>query len=133
MSNESNAKAPPKPNFATRQGTGSALLPGVDGRSTMARRYRELVTTISDDLGGDLPAAKQAIVNRAATLIAWCEQAEAEFARTGELDTATFTTATNTLRRLLADIGLERQCKDVTPTLHEYLADKARQKAEGSQ
>ena len=113
-----------KPNFATRQGTGAALLPGVDGRSTMARRYRELVGSMSDDLGGDLPAAKQAIVNRAATLIAWAEQAEAEFARTGAMDVQTFTTATNALRRLLADIGLERQAKDVTPTLAEYLAKR---------
>ena len=124
MSKSSPAIAPAKPNFSTRQGNGSALLPGVDGRSTMARRYRELVGSMSDDLGGDLPAAKQAIVNRAATLIAWAEQAEAEFAKTGAMDVQTFTTATNALRRLLADIGLERQAKDVTPTLAEYLAKR---------
>jgi len=124
MATDSKPKAPPKPNFSTRQGNGTALLSGVDGRSTMARRYRELVGSMSDDLGGDLPAAKQAIVNRAATLIAWAEQAESEFARTGEMDVQTFTTATNALRRLLADIGLERQSRDITPTLQEWIARK---------
>lgn len=133
MTGNSETKAPSKTAFSTRQGNGSALLPGVDGRSTMARRYRELVGTMTDDLGGDLPAAKQAIVNRAATLIAWAEQAEAEFARTGEMDVATFTTAVNSLRRLLSDIGLDRQAKDVTPTLSEYLASKAREKREAGE
>lgn len=108
----------------TKLGTGAALLPGVDGRTGPARRYRELVYCMVDDLGGDLPTAKQAVVNRAASLIVWCEKQEADFALTGELDVATFTTATNTLRRLLADIGLDRKSKDITPTLHEYLAER---------
>ena len=87
----------------------------------MARRYRELVTSMANDLGGDLPIAKQAVVNRAATLIVWAEQAEAEFANNGELDTQTYTTAINSLRRLLADLGLDRQAKDITPTLEQYI------------
>ena len=123
MSVDSQTKAPAKTNFSTRQGNGSALLPGVDGRSTMARRYRELVAAMESDLGGNLPAAKQAIVLRAATLIAWAEQAEAEFARTGEMDVQQFTTATNALRRLLADIGLERKVRDV-PDLRQWLESK---------
>lgn len=120
MPNGSQQLAPPKPTFGTRQGNGTALLPGVDGRSIMARRYRELVAAMESDLGGDLPAAKQAIVLRAATLIAWAEQAEAHFVKTGEMDVQQFTTAVNALRRLLADIGLERVARDV-PSLDEWL------------
>lgn len=121
MTTDRRLKAPPPREFSTKQGTGRSILPGVDGRSTMARRYRELVTSMANDLGGDLPIAKQAVVNRAATLIVWAEQAEAEFANNGELDTQTYTTAINSLRRLLADLGLDRQAKDITPTLEQYI------------
>jgi len=122
MATDSKPTAPPKPEFST--GLTPGRLPGVDGRSWAARRYRELVHRMASDLGDDLPTAKQAIVCRAASLITWTEQAEAEFARSGELDIQTFTTATNTLRRLLSDIGLERQAKDITPTLQEWIARK---------
>ena len=114
----------PKVQAMTRLGTGATLLAGVDGRTGPARRYRELVYTMAEDLGGDLPTAKQAVVNRAASLITWCEQREAEFAQTGDLDIATFTTATNTLRRLLSDIGLDRTVRNITPTLEEYLQER---------
>ena len=102
-------------------GITAGQLPGVDGRTLAARRYRELVSGIASDLGGDLSIAKQAIVCRAASLITWAEQAEADFAKSGKLDVATYTTAINSLRRLLADIGLDRQAKDV-PDLKDWLA-----------
>jgi hypothetical protein len=54
----------------------------------------------------------------------WCEDAEAAYAATGQMDIAQFTTATNALRRLLSDIGLERRARDVTPDLRTYLAGK---------
>lgn len=95
----------------------------MDGRSWTARRYRELVAGLATDLGGELTVAKTALVCRIASLIAWCEQTEAEHANTGKIDIATYTTATNTLRRLLADIGLERVAKDV-PNLSEWLRQR---------
>ena len=42
-----------------------------------------------------------------------------------DIDIAEFTTATNALRRLLADLGLERRQRDLTPSLEGYLAAKA--------
>ena len=56
------------------------------------------------------------------TLALWCEAAEAEAAGGKELDLATYCTATNTLRRLLLDIGLERRMRDVTRSIASYLA-----------
>jgi hypothetical protein len=94
----------------------------LDGRTAAARRFRELVSDYSSDLGGDLTTAQQAIVQRVVSLQVWCEGAEASYAESGELDISTFTTATNAMRRLLADIGLERRPKDVTPNLRDYLA-----------
>ena len=98
-------------------------LPGVDGRTLPARRYRELVANMAADLGGDLTMAKQAIVCRAAALITWTEQTEADYAINGKMDISQYTTATNALRRLLADIGLERVARDV-PDLHDWLRQR---------
>jgi hypothetical protein len=35
--------------------------------------------------------------------------------------TKDYATATNTLRRLLADLGLEHRMRDITPTIDSYL------------
>jgi len=121
MHDDSQQIAPVKPEFSAGMTPGK--LPNVDGRTWPARRYRELVTCMSGDLGGDLSTCKQAIVCRAASLMTWCEQIEAEHANTGKLDIASYTTAVNSLRRLIADLGLERRARDV-PSLQEYFAAK---------
>ena len=125
MPGDSSKAASISPFNGTRVGTGRAILPGVDGRSAGARRYREIVHQLESDAGGDPSGAQQAIIRRAATLAVWCEQAEAAFANGADLDIAAFTTATNSLRRLLADLGLERKAKDITPSLSQYIAAKA--------
>lgn len=118
---------PNKPEARSRVSNGKALfVDQIDGRSVLARRYRDVLAQLSADLGGDLTEAQMMIARRAATLAVWCEQAEAVMAGGGALDIAAFTTASNTLRRLVADLGLERRLKDVTPSLHQYLAGRER-------
>lgn len=103
---------------ATRVGNGKSLfIDEVDERSMVARRFRELLAQVATDLGGDLTAAQQAIARRACALAVWCESCEPEMDKGNELDIGQFTTAANSLRRLLADLGLERRAKDVTPSL----------------
>ena len=87
----------------------------------MMRRYKEILGQVLLDLGGDASEAQTIIARRAATLAVWCEASEADMANGQQLDIATYTTATNALRRLLADLGLERRAKSITPTLHDYL------------
>jgi hypothetical protein len=94
----------------------TAFLNDVDGRSALARRYRDILADLKTDLGGDPSTAKVMICRRAATLAVWCEQAEAKMAEGQPVNIAEFTTASNALRRLLADIGLERKSRDVTPS-----------------
>lgn len=115
-----------KPEAATRQGNGRAVLPGIDGRSWGARRYRELAADLTEHLGGEPSIPQQAIIRRAVQIQVWCEACEAAFVRGEDFDIALFSTATNSLRRLLVDLGLERRPKDVTPVpgLHEYIAQK---------
>jgi hypothetical protein len=95
----------------------------IDGRSVMARRYRDVLAALVSDLGGDPSEAQAVIARRAATLAVWCEQSESDMAKGVPLDIGAFTTATNALRRLLADLGLERRMKDIGgTTLRDRLA-----------
>jgi hypothetical protein len=95
----------------------------LDGRSTWARRLRDLISLHTADLGGDenVSEAERAIVRRAAVLIVELERQELAFAESegaptiADLDA--YQRASNSLRRLLQSVGLQRRCKDVTPRL----------------
>jgi hypothetical protein len=109
---------------------GSAVLPGVDGRSTWVRRLRDLVSLHLNDLGGDdaVSEAERSIVRRVATLTVELERMEAGFAMAGEalpeqLDL--YQRTAGNLRRLLEAIGLERRSRNVTRSVAEYVADTA--------
>ena len=98
------------------------FLEGVDGRSVIARRYRDILAQLTSDIGGDPSEAQSIIIRRATQLAVWCEQAEAEAAGGKSLNIGEYATATNTLRRLLLDLGLERRMRDITPRIDAYLA-----------
>ena len=68
------------------------------------------------------PRAQSLIIRRATQLAVWCEMAEAEAAGGNPLNISEYATATNTLRRLLLDLGLERRIRDITPSIDRYLA-----------
>lgn len=119
------SKAPPPPQFSTRKGTGAVTLAGVDGRSMMARRFREITARIESDLGGDLTEAQRHLTARAATLACWCEERESELAQGQDFDAGQYATISNALRRLLSDLGLQRVARDVTPDLQTYLRQRA--------
>ena len=117
----------PKPQARSRVSNGSAVLPGVDGRSTWVRRLRDLMGLHLSDLGGDdaVSEAERSIVRRVATLTVELERMEAGFAVAGEaqpdqLDL--YQRTANSLRRLLEAIGLQRRPRDVTPDPLEYAA-----------
>jgi hypothetical protein len=91
----------------------------------MARRFREITAEVECDLGGDLTEAQRHLVARAATLAIWCEARETELAQGLEFDALQYATVSNALRRLLADLGLERKSRDVTPSLATYIRQAA--------
>lgn len=118
------ASTPPTARSAVANGS-RLFVEGLDGRSALARRYRDLVAEFATDLGGQdhLTLAQQSIVKRASALIVWCESVEVKLANGDEVEIGPYTTAINSLRRLLQDIGLDRKARDITPTLDKYLAD----------
>jgi NAD/NADP transhydrogenase alpha subunit len=110
---------------------GCAVLLGVDGRNTWARRLRDLISLHLSDLGGDdaVSEAERSIVRRVATLTVELERMEAGFATAGEAEPEQidlYQRTANSLRRLLESVGLKRVPRDVTPSLHDYLAAKAK-------
>ena len=114
-----------KPQARSRVGTGKTLfLERVDSRSIAARRFKEVFRQIIADIGGDPTEAQTQIARRATALAIWCESVEAQLVGGAQLDIGQFTTAANSLRRLLSDLGLERKARNVTPSLNEYLASK---------
>jgi hypothetical protein len=107
---------------------GSELLPEIDGRSVWARRCRDLIALHVSDMGGEdhLSEAQRSIIRRAAVLTIELEQMEMRFAA-GEASPRsldTYQRLTNTLRRVLQTLGIERRAKDVTPSLEQYIAGK---------
>jgi len=124
LPNGNRSKAVTKPTARSRVSNGKDLfLDGVDGRSALARRYRDILAQLTSDIGGDPSEAETIIIRRATTLAVWCEQAEAQVATGESLNIGEYTTATNTLRRLLSDIGLERRLKDITPSIDSYISE----------
>ena len=111
----------------SRISNGKALLHGVDGRSVWARRFRDLIVLHVDDSGPDVSEAKRSIIRRASALEVELERLEAKFALAGEADAADldlYQRASNTMRRHLESVGLERVPRDVSPPLVDYLREK---------
>jgi hypothetical protein len=122
-----NARRPPA--TRSRISNGSAVLPGVDGRSTWVRRLRDLIALHLSDLGGEdaVSEAERSIIRRAATLTVELERMESIFALAGEAkpdQIDLYQRTANTLCRHLDRVGISRRPRDVTPTLAQYLAEK---------
>lgn len=117
-----NAPSTPAQRSAVANGSRLFAEP-TDMRSAQGRRYRDLIAAISSDMGGDLSEAQKQLVRRVASLSVWCESVEARLAVGEDVpEFATYVTASNSLRRLLQDVGYSRVAKDVTPTIDQLIA-----------
>jgi hypothetical protein len=100
-----------------------------DGRGPWARRLRDIIALHVTDQGGPdaISEAKCSLIRRAGALTVELERIEAKFATgtAGENDFGAYVTGTNSLRRVLEAIGLDRVARNVTPDLRTYLAEPA--------
>jgi hypothetical protein len=113
--------------------TNGALIDG-DGRSAWARRMKDLIALHLSDLGGEanVSEAEKSIVRRVATLTVELERMEMAFAEAGEASPEQldlYQRVSNSMRRMLETIGLERRAKPVE-SLQEYLAKKNNEASE---
>lgn len=100
----------------SRVSNGSKLLAKVDGRSADARRYRDLVISFADDLGGvdKLTEAEKALCRQAAASIVAAERVQAEIVAGRDVDLEQLTRLTNVTTRLLG--RLRARQKPARPT-----------------
>lgn len=101
---------------------GATLLADLDHRGAWARRLRDLIAGQTADLGGDeaISAAERVLIRRAAMMTLQLELQEQRFALNdgGEATSRqieTYQRTTNTLRRTLEALGLERRPRTVSP------------------
>jgi hypothetical protein len=114
------------PKTRSRVTNGTSLLADVDRRSQWARRFRDLISLHTVDLGGAdmVSEGEKALIRRCAALNVELERMESDFAEAGAATLPaleTYQRASNSLRRLLQALGLERRARDVGPTLSEIL------------
>jgi hypothetical protein len=114
-----------QPFARSRVGNGKALLAGIDQRTLPYREYCDVVSDLASHMGGEPTAVEAAISEEAAGLIVWCRQAKLALLRGDDFDVAVYCTATNALRRLLADIGQQRRMRELVPTVSGALEAKS--------
>src|SRR5664279_3983051 len=112
-----------KAHARSRVSNGKDILPGVDGRSQISRRYRDISFAIFQDAGGieQCSEARQQLIRRFAACSVIAEQMEAELANGKPINIAEHSQLSSTLTRLATRIGIDRMARDVTPTLQDYL------------
>jgi hypothetical protein len=110
-------------------------LSDLDRRTAAYKRTCAIISSLQVDLGGAdrLSCAQRQLTQRAAMLGAILEDQESRWLAGEPIDPGAYTTLSNAQRRLLSDLGLERQTRDITPTLQEHLARKAAERATATQ
>ena len=100
------------------------VLPGIDNRSLVARRYRDIMSAIVLDQGGlDMCSATLLeLIRRFAASAVLAEQLEAKLACGEVINSAEHALLSSTLCRLAHRIGIKRIPRDIGgPTLGDLL------------
>ncbi|MEI9422212.1 hypothetical protein O7A70_13665 [Mesorhizobium sp. Cs1299R1N1] len=102
-------------------------LDDLDRRTKAAQATFELRDQLATDLGGmeQLSAMEREIVDGAALLGAMIKDAGATYLSGDPVDLGEFMALTNAQRRLLADVGLQRRARDITPSLQDIISGRA--------
>jgi hypothetical protein len=111
-----------KPRNRSRVANDHCVLPNVDGRGVIARRFKEIAGAIlADQSGADqCSEARKQLIRRFAAAAVLAEQLESRLANGEQIDVAEHATLSSTLVRLAQRIGIDRRAKNVGPTLSDY-------------
>jgi hypothetical protein len=115
-----------KAHARSRLSNGRDLLPDVDGRSVVARRYRDIIGEVISDQGGPehLSEARLQLIRRFSGASVLAEQMEARLALGGQIDIREYSLLVSTIVRVAQRLGIERRPINVTPSLGQYLSNK---------
>jgi hypothetical protein len=110
----------------TRIANHTDVLPGIDGRNLIARRYRDIADAIALDQGGEdqCSESRKQLIRRFAASSVLAEQVEAALARGEEIDISSHALLCSTLVRLAGKLGINRVPKNVND-MASYLARRA--------
>jgi hypothetical protein len=98
-------------------------LRGVDGRSIVARRYRDVAIALADDLGGQdkLSEPSKILVRQAAALTVQTETLQAKIVAGEDVDLEQLTRLSNVLGRTLQRLGLKKpRAKPASPLAEHF-------------
>ena len=92
------------------------------GDTAWARRFRDILSEITNDLGGAdlLSEGQRQLVRRCATIAIACERMEGEAAAGRDIDLETFGQLTDRLGRCFNRLGLKRQARDISVDPLDY-------------
>jgi hypothetical protein len=112
----------------SRVTNGSSLFARGNGRSTWARRFKDVFEAHVRDLGGvgAVSQAQVSLCRRAATLTVALEEAESRLSAGRVVDMASYTSSSACLHRILKSLGLGKVDEGL-PTLADYLAASQRE------
>jgi hypothetical protein len=116
----------PKAYARSRLTNGKDLLPNIDGRSLIARRYRDVCTAIASDQGGpdQLSEARIQLIRRYAACCVLAEEMESRLVRGEQIDITEYVQLTSTMVRIALRIGLDRVPRDISsPSLADILRE----------
>lgn len=117
----------PKDANRSRITNGTRVLPNTDGRSAIARRFRDIASAIITDQGGveRLSEARVQLIRRFAAAAVIAEQMEAKLAAGEDINIVEHAQLASTLVRIAQRIGIDRRSRNITPSLKDYLEEAA--------
>ncbi len=132
MAVKSSPQAARKPEARSRITNGKSLFivdvngEPIDGRTTLARRFRDVLDNILGDLGGRdaISEGEYQLARRATAMCVHAELLESYLAGQAfdRVNLEDYVKLVNGLNRTFSTLGLKRRVLDVTPNLHDYIA-----------
>ena len=116
-----------KSHARSRVSNGRDVLPNIDGRSLIARRYRDIVTAVVGDQGGiaHCSESRTQLIRRFAAAAVLAEQMESKLANGEEISIQDHALLCSTLVRVAQRIGIDRRARTIVPDLKDYLEGRA--------
>ena len=105
---------------------GYELMPfAVDGRGSLAKRFKEIACQVMVDQSDDLPAVRLQLVKRFVGVCVLCETIEGQVVAGETVEVTEYSALISALVRLANRIGIDRIPRNVTPNLNDYLRVEA--------
>lgn len=85
----------------------------IDGRTAIARRYRDQLAGLNVQLGGSPSIAESMLMRRAATLTTLCERDELKILNGEQIDEHNYRQNAGVLKGILINLGTVKKSRDI--------------------